>query len=119
RAIEIADALELHHAFERAIVAVGPSVIRATKLLCGALCFGDHSCGMMPADIVKGAQLAVIAARDDDRLSGEVRGEEAAFVLHLIGAADDLPCFREHAALLEFVDAGVEVPRGRNGPGVM
>src|SRR5437867_192601 len=111
RAIEIADALELHHAFERAIVAVRPAVVRATKLLCGALRFGDHSGGMMPADIVKGAQLAVIAARDDDRLSGEVRGEEAAFVLHLIGAAHHLPGYRKHAALLESVDAGIEVPR--------
>ena len=73
----------------------------------------------MPADVVESAQLAVIATRGDDRLSGEVRGEEAAFVLHLTGAADDLPCFREYAALLEFVDAGVEVPRGRNRPGVI
>src|SRR5438876_7491695 len=74
---------------------------------------------MMPADIVKGAQLAVIAARDDDRLSGEVRGEEAAFVLHLIGAAHYLPGFRKHAVLLEFVDARIEIPRGRNRPGVI
>src|SRR5260370_7125171 len=70
----------------------------------------------MPADVVERAQLAVIASRYNNGFSGVVCGEETSFVTHLIGAPHNLPCFREHAALFEFVDARIEVPRRGNRP---
>src|SRR5260370_31140985 len=70
----------------------------------------------MPADVVERAQLAVIASRYNNGFSGVVCGEETSFVTHLIGAPHNLPCFREHAALFEFVDARIEVTRRGNRP---
>src|SRR5207245_7377212 len=69
RAVEIADAFKFDHAFQRAVDSVGPAVIRAAKLLRAALRFGDYSGGMMPADVVEGAQLVVFAARHEARKS--------------------------------------------------
>ena len=94
-------------------------MVWAAELLRAALCFGDHDGRVVPADVVEGAQLAVITERDDDGLSGEVRGEKTSLVAHLIGAADNLPRFRKHAVLLQFVNAGIEVPRRRNRPGMI
>src|SRR5206468_9910665 len=62
-------ALELHHAFERAIVAVRPAVVRAAELLRAALRFGyDRSC-MMPTNEI---------GRASCRERGEVRGVSVA-----------------------------------------
>src|SRR5882672_10897233 len=72
RAVEIADAFKLDHAFQRAVDSVGPAVIRAAELLSAALRFGDHRGGMMPADVVKRAQLVVFAAGHDDGFTANV-----------------------------------------------
>ena len=94
-------------------------MIRAAKLLRAALRFGDYSGGMMPADVVEGAQLVVFAARHDDRLSANVRREKLSLFLHLIHAPDDLPARREHVVLLQPRDRLIEIPRRRNRPGVV
>ncbi len=110
RAIEIAHALELHHAFQRTIVSISPPVIRTPELFRAAFRLRDHGRRMVPANVVKGAQHAITATRDNDRLSREVGREKTSFVSHLIGAPRHLPGFRKHTLLLEFVDARIEVP---------
>src|ERR1700741_252119 len=53
-AIEIAHALKFHHAFQRAIVSVRPTVIRATKLLGATLRSSNNGSCVVSANIVKG-----------------------------------------------------------------
>ena len=74
---------------------------------------------MMPAHVVKSAQLAILAPRHDDRLSRKVRGKEVSPVSHLVNAPGDLPRFREHTLLFEFVDVRIEVPGRRNRPSMI
>ena len=111
RSFKIADAFKLDHTFQRAIDSVSPTVIGTAELFCAALRFGDHRGGMMPANVVESSQLAVLTPRDDDRLSRKVRGKEISVFSHLVGAPHNLPSFREHALLFEFVDVRIEVPR--------
>ena len=66
RAVEIADTVELDHAFEGAVDAVGPAVIGTAKLFGAAAGLRNDSSGVMAADIVEGAEIVVIAADDDD-----------------------------------------------------
>ncbi len=116
RAIEIADPLELDHAFEGAVDAVGPAVIGAAKLFGAAVGFGDDGGGVMAADVVEGAELRVAAADDDDGLAGDVGGEEFTIFANLIEAAGYLPAFSEHSRELQFVNARVAIPgRGNRG----
>ena len=56
-AIEIADAVELDHAFEGAVDAVGPAVIGAAKLFGAAVGFGDDGGGVVAADVEEGAEI--------------------------------------------------------------
>src|SRR5271157_386567 len=48
-AAEIADAFELHHALQGAIVAIGPTVIGTAKLFGAAFFLGDNRGGVMAA----------------------------------------------------------------------
>ncbi len=116
-AIEVADAVEFDHTFERTVVAVGPAVIGAAEILGAALRLGDDSGGVVAAYVIKGAECAVIAARNDDGFAGEIGGEEITFARDLIQAAGDLPGVGEDGFLLETGDAGIEIPRRGNGPG--
>jgi len=116
-AIEIADAVEFDHAFERAVGAVSPAVIRAAEILGAALRFGDDGGGVVATDVVKSAKCAVMATRDDDGFAGEIGGEEISFVCDLIEAASDLPGVGENGFLFEACDAGIEIPGRGNGPG--
>src|ERR1700719_101065 len=83
-AIEIADAVELHHAFERAIDSVSPSMVRAAKLLGAALRLGDDGRSVVPANIVESAEPCVVAAHNDDGFARDVGSEELARVAHLV-----------------------------------
>jgi hypothetical protein len=118
-AIEIADALELDHALEGAIVAVGPAMIGAAKLFGATVGFGNDSRGMMTADVIEGAKFAVIAANNDERFFVDVDGEKLAAVLDLIETADDLPVGGEDKVAFELGDARIEIPGSRNGPGIL
>src|SRR5205823_9016730 len=89
-AVEIAYAVEFDHTFERAVVAVGPPVVGAAEILGAALRFVDNSGGVVAADVIKGAEQIVVAARDDDGLAGEIGGEEITFARDLINSAGDL-----------------------------
>ena len=118
-AIEIADALELDHAFEGAVDAIGPAMIRTAELLRATLRIGDHCGGVMPANVVEGAQLRVIAADDHDRFAGEVGSEEFSFFANLIEAAGDLPCFAKYGGKLQCLNARVAVPGRGDGGGFL
>jgi len=118
-AIEIADAVELDHAFEGAVDAVGPAVIGAAKLFGAAVGFGDDGCGVVSTDVEEGAESMVIAADDDDGFAGDVGGEEVAFVLELVEAADGLPGAGEDGLFFERFDLRVAVPGSGDGIGVV
>jgi len=110
RAIKIADTIELDHAFEGAVDAVGPAVIGAAKLFGAAVGFGDDDGGVMAANVVEGAELRGVAADDDDGLAGDVGGEEITIFAELIKAAGDLPAFSKYSRELQFINAGIAIP---------
>ena len=118
-AIEIADAVEFDHAFERAVDGVGPAVIGAAELFGAAVGFGDDGGGVVAADVEEGAESIVVAADDDDGFAGDVGGEEVAFTFHLVEAADDLPGAGEDGLFLEGFDLWVAIPGGGDGEGVV
>src|SRR5207248_4780819 len=97
-AIEIAYAVELHHAFERAINSVSPAVVRAPELFGAARSLRHDCCCMMAAYIIESAQLPIVAAHDHDRLARHVCGEELTLLAKLVGASYDLPGGAKHAA---------------------
>ena len=109
-AVEIAHAFEFHHAFQRAIGAVGPTMIRTAEALGGAGGLGHNCGGMMAAHIEKSAQLAVLSAHDDKRLSRHFHGKELALLAHLVGSAHELPRCPKDALPLELRDARIEIP---------
>jgi len=59
----------------------------------------------MPANVIEGAQLAIVAPRHDQRLSREIGREKTSLLAHLIGTPNHLPRFGKDALLLEFVDS--------------
>ena len=68
----------------------------------------------MAADIVEGAQLAVVAANHNQRFLVHVDGKKLAGFLHLIEASHDLPIGRKYTVAFELFDALVEIPRRGN-----
>ena len=64
-AVEIADTFEFDRALEGAVVAVGPAVIRAAELLGATGGFRNDGGGVVSADVVEGAKLAIFAAGDE------------------------------------------------------
>ena len=71
--------------------------------------------GMVAADIVEGAQGAVIAANHNDGFTGDEGRNELPWRLQLIGARDQLPGFAEYAQALQVRDAWIDVPSCGNG----
>ena len=93
-------------------------MVGAAEILGAALRFVDNSGGVVAADVIKGAEQIVVAARDDDGLAGEIGGEEITFARDLINAAGDLPGVSKDGFLFETGNAGIEVPGRGNGPGL-
>ena len=117
-AIEILHAFELRHSFQRSIEAIVPAVIRTmqNRSLAARLSYDGSS--VVPADVVKGPQGAVVAADDHDRLSGDSGTHELSRRFYLISARDQLPGLAVYAQALEVSDAGIDVPGCRNGRGL-
>ena len=115
RAVEILHAVELGHAFERAIEAVIPAMIRTMQH--GSLSAGlsDNGGGVVTADVVEGAENVVVAANYNDRFTGHRGGHKLTRRLQLVRAGDELPAFAEHIEAFQFGDAGIHVPWRRNG----
>jgi hypothetical protein len=93
-------------------------MIRATKLFGTAMRFRNDGGGVMTANVVEGAEFAVIAADDDERLFVDIDGKELTGLLDLIEAADDLPVGGKDGVAFELRDAGVEIPGSGDGRGV-
>src|SRR6266436_7739828 len=94
-------------------------MVRTAKLFCAALRFRHHGGGMMPANVIEGAQLPIFAPRHDQRLSREIGREKISFFPNLIGTADHLPRFGKHTLLFELANAWIEVPGRRDGPSMI
>ena len=73
----------------------------------------------MAADVIEGAELAVVAADDDERFLVYINGEELAGFLDLVQMADDLPVGGEDGVALELGDASVEIPGSGDGEGFL
>ena len=116
-AIEIAHTFEFHHALERPVVSISPSMIRATELFGASGDLGFDGSGVMAAHVVKGAELAIFTANDKQRLSIHIDREKLAGSLHLIEPSDHLPIDSEYAVAFQLGDARVEIPRSGDRPG--
>src|ERR1700722_7006903 len=75
-AVEIFHAVEFRHAFERSVESVFPAVVRALQYRGLTASLRDYCGGVVPADVIEGAQRAVTSAHDYDRLSGETGGNQ-------------------------------------------
>ena len=113
-AFKILHTIELGHAFERAVESVVPSVIRAMQDGRLSARFGDDRSCVMPADIEKRPQDAVVSAHGDDGLAGDRRGHELARLCHLIDASDHLPGLAEDDLPFQFGNTRVHIPRSGN-----
>ena len=91
-------------------------MIGATEIFRATLFFGNDRGGVMAADVIEGAEFAVVAADDDEGFLVDVDGEELAGFLDLIEMADDLPVGGKDGIALELRDAFVEIPGSRDGP---
>src|SRR5208337_5661730 len=69
RAIEPAHTFKLGRALQRAVEAIAPAMVRTAQNTGLSLLLGDDRSGVVPAHVVEGAQLAVAAAYDDQRLA--------------------------------------------------
>ena len=115
RTIKILHALELRHAFQRTIEAVVPAVIGTMQKRGVAARLSYHRSGVMAANVVEGAQDAVVTTDDNDGLASNGCGNELSRTFHLIGARNELPRFAEHVQALQFRNARIDIPGGGNG----
>src|SRR6266436_2057274 len=95
------------------------STFTCTSPFCAALRIRHHGGRMMPANVIEGAQLPIVATRHHQRLAREIRRKKTSVFSHLIGAADHLPRFGKHTLLFELANAWIEVPGRRDGPGMI
>jgi len=71
---------------------------------------GGNGGGVVAANVVEGAEMAVGAADGENGFAGEVGGEVVAGVRDLVGAAYGLPVGAKDVAVFELLDGGIEVP---------
>ena len=104
---------------EPALEVVGPGVVRALDALADAgFGLGEQAGPPVPADVIEGANLVVLAPDDDQALVGDLAEDGIAGIGDLVLAADEDPHPGEEPfALLEEV-IRVDVIAGRQGPGV-
>jgi hypothetical protein len=74
---------------------------------------GGWITGAMPADIVKAAKDAILAASDKERLAEEVEGKVVSCFRSLLDMAHDLPRCRKKALLFFFKGFWTEIQRRR------
>ena len=85
---------------EPSLQVVEPTVVGARKLLGVALARRDLDAAMS-ADVREGVELAVLVARDDDRLADDVEGQVVARFLELLLTPDEEPILHVHVLFLE------------------
>src|SRR6266478_12499 len=112
--LEILHTDEFRHSFQGAVQTIVPAMIGAMQERGDPAGFGNHLGGMMPTDVVEGAQLAIASADGHDRFSGHGRAHKSAGLFDLIGSADRLPGLAEDRQKLKFGDTRVNVPWRRD-----
>src|SRR5262249_6577581 len=85
-----------------ALVVVGPVVVEAHKIPGVAAGVAAHRGAAMAAAVVKNADLAIIAAHDDERPSADATGQEISGLRHLALVSRIEPRLIEDQPLLAF-----------------
>src|SRR5579872_2369054 len=110
------DAFDFCCADQRAIEAVGPSVIGTAKELARAAAFGSGP-GTVAANVIEAAQFFVSAARYKQRLSDKFSREVVPGICNLARMPDDLPGTGEDPFFLDRKYLGISVERCGESPG--
>ena len=63
----------------------------------------------MTAGILERAQLAILAAHDDDAVAPQVEGGEVAHLSHLVLVTDELPGRQDHPLIFQLQQLGIEI----------
>ena len=107
---------EARRTLELPVEPVGPGVVRAADELAAGL--AAHRQKLVPAveaDVVEGAQSAVLAAHEEDRLPAQSDGALVAGVCEAVGAADADPAPVEEVLLFPLEHGPVGVSLGGEG----
>ena len=113
--VKILDAFEVGNALERSVETIGPAVIRALQTHRRAARLSHDSGGVVTADVEKSAQLAILPADHENRLSRNFSGDVLPRRGDLFRSSDHLPGAAENRIALQIGDAFVGVPGTRNG----
>ena len=108
--VETAERSALRNADQLAFERVAPMVIRTLdEVTAVALLSVEQARGAMPADVVKAAQLTVLASDRNDRFVEQVEAVIIADLGNVVAVADQLPAGAEDRALLQLEEIGVVV----------
>src|SRR6185437_13163501 len=110
--IEIAYAVHFGRAQQAAIQRVAPAMVVAAQALGVAAVTGRQRTSAMAADVVQGAQRAVVPAHQQQRHASDVRNDVVAGIGKLVGTREPLPAVREDRATVAFEAFGAGV-KGR------
>ena len=116
--VEIGKGARPRRAAQRAVQIVYPAVEGADqRVLAVALVVRDDAAAAMPADVVEGAHLAVLAADHERTLADNVHRQVVARLRHVRHMTDDLPVIAEDMLLLELEQRlAVIGPTGQTTP---
>ena len=116
--VQAGEARLARHRLQAAVEPVGPAVIEAAHGMAAIAGVAlHHRRRPVAADIVEGAQRAVLAAHDEAPLARDVERDVVAGVAQLADMADDLPVREHEIALLQLVELGIPVGPARQGLG--
>src|SRR5436853_4533858 len=95
---------------------VRPAVVTAANL--GELSFRqiDYLCRAMAAHVMEGPERSLVVAHDQDRLAGDLGGDEGARSNELSRACRQLPGAPEDAPALQGVKLRIVIPGTGNRP---
>ena len=112
--IESRERLPVGHSDQAAVECVGPGVVRTGNAAPAmALRAIEQPRRPVTTDVVECAHLAIVAAKNDNRLAEEFERMEVAGTRHIARVADHLPAFAENLGLLALEEFRVAVDPGR------
>src|ERR1700687_3201780 len=112
--IKILGAVEFGGDEQSAVEAVSPAVVAATEEFAVSTARGGVA-RAMAANVIKAAENAVVAARDEERLSDEVEGKVVAGARGLVNVAGDLPGGGGEPGVFFLKRCWAEIKGGRQG----
>ncbi len=116
RAVELRESIRRADAAVTAVEVVRPAVVHAGQVLCTAAALaGNDRVRAMGADVVEGADDAVLAAHDEAAAAEELECPVVAGLRQLALVADDLPGRQEQLLAFELVELLAVVDPGRQG----